>query len=185
MDRDKLVFVVVDVQEKLLGAIYNKEGVVRSCIQLMRLAEVLKIPVILTEQYPKGLGPTVKEVIKTYEEVETEKYKVEKTTFSCVREPAFTDILSSKHRQGRVQVVLCGIEAHICVCQTALDLKNYGYKVFVVSDGTGSRRREDHESILNYFLFKGVEVVPTETVIFSLLERAGTPEFKAMLPYVK
>ena len=121
MDRERLLLVVVDIQEKLLPVIYNREEVVSSSQKLMRIADICGIPVVLTEQYPKGLGKTVPEIKEVFDALGTEKHLVEKITFSCVGEPKFTDILSLKRKQGRSCVVVCGIEAHICVYQTVRD----------------------------------------------------------------
>ena len=185
MRKESLVLVVVDIQEKLLPSIYNADEVVANSNKAMRLCDIYGIPVILTEQYPKGLGRTVDEVLEVFNSLGVDKYKVEKMTFSCAREPSFTDILSQEHKKGRLEVVLTGIEAHICVYQTAMDLKDLGYKVYLLSDATGSRKRENHTVILDHLRSKGVEVIPTETFIFQILERAGTEEFKRMLPYLK
>ena len=185
MRRESVVLVVVDIQEKLLPAIHNKENVVENSVKLLRLADVMETPVILTEQYPKGLGRTVDEVAQVFEEIGAPKHRVEKVTFSCAKEPGFSTVLSDYGKEGRRDVVLCGIEAHICVYQTAMDLKEMGYRVILASDATGSRKKSNYKQILRYLTARGVEVVPTETVIFQLLERAGTEEFKRMLPYLK
>ncbi len=185
MRKDALLLVVVDIQEKLLPAIFNKEQVVKNATLLMKMAELFKIPVILTEQYPKGLGKTVPEIQKAYDELDTEKKYVEKMTFSCAREAEFSTYLSEKHKNGITKVLLTGIEAHICVYQTAMDLMDLGYKVYLASDAVGSRREDAYRQILCHLRTKGVEVLPSETILFSLLERAGTEEFKKMLPYLK
>ncbi len=185
MRREALILVVVDLQEKLIPVIYNRDEVVENTKKLLKLAEVFSIPVILTEQYPKGLGRTIPEVEDLYNEIKTDKVKIEKLTFSCVREPSFTDLLSAKRKEGRGEVVVCGIEAHICVYQTCMDLKDMGYKVYLAGDAVGSRKEFNHRLILNYLVSRDIEVVPTETLIFELLERSDTPEFKSMLPYLK
>lgn len=115
----------------------------------------------------------------------TSKAFFEKMTFSCARDNGFSSYLSEKHKEGYTQILLTGIESHICVYQTAMDLLHLGYKVFIASDAVGSRKESNYRDILDYFRLKGVEVLPTETIVFQLLEKAGTEEFKKMLPFLK
>jgi nicotinamidase-related amidase len=185
MKKDALILVVIDIQEKLLPAIFNKESVVKNTRTLIHLADLFGLPVVLTEQYPKGLGHTVPEIKEAYDSVSVPKAFFEKMTFSCARNSEFSSYLSERHKEGYTQILLTGIEAHICVYQTAMDLLHLGYKVFVASDAVGSRKEDNYRDILDYFRIKGVEVLPTETIVFQLLERAGTEEFKKMLPFLK
>ncbi len=184
-ERNRTFLVIIDVQERLLPAIYNKDQVVENSVKLIKLAETLKLPVVVTEQYPKGLGNTVKEIEKALNSDLDFRGKIEKITFSCVREPKFTDTLAELKKQGYDEPLICGIEAHICVYQTVMDLLERGYTVHLASDAIGSRREENHMQILNLLLAAGANVKPTETIIFELLVASGTLEFKNMLPYLK
>jgi nicotinamidase-related amidase len=182
VDRDRSVLVVVDVQERLAAVMPRRGGVAATSSRLVRTADVLGIPVVVTRQYPKGLGDTVPEVASAVDELETPAPVVDKTTFCCSDEPAFDAVLDEI---GREQVVLVGMETHICVTQTALALRAAGRPVFVVADGVCSRDDRDHEVALARLRAAGVVVATSESVMYEALGRAGTPEFKAVLEIVK
>ncbi|NPA15069.1 MAG: isochorismatase family protein [Deferribacteres bacterium] len=185
-ERNRAFIVVIDIQEKLLPAIYNEKQVVENTVKLVKLAETLKLPVVVTEQYPKGLGKTVEDVDKLFESNTLDfRGRVEKMTFSCMREPEFTDVLAKLKKQGYDEPIICGIEAHICVYQTVMDLMERGYTVHLASDAVGSRSERNHMQVLDLMLAAGANVKPTETIVFELLIESGTPEFKSMLPYLK
>ena len=186
VDKNSAFLVVVDIQEKLIPAIYNKEDVIENTKKLLKLAEIYKIPVIITEQYPKGLGKTVDEIEKAISSKHYFLGKIEKMTFSCCRETEFCKVLERLKKEGYTIPIICGIEAHICVYQTIADLMNMGYtEINLISDAIGSRKEENHRIIMDLLIQKGVLVKPTETVIFEVLEASGTPQFKEMLPYLK
>ena len=182
VDRDRSVLVVVDVQERLAAVMPRRDEVSATSSRLVRTADVLGIPVAVTRQYPKGLGDTVPEVVSALEELEVAAPVVDKTTFCCSDEPAFTAVLDEI---GREQVLLVGMETHICVTQTALALKAVGRGVFVVADGVCSRDDRDHEVALARLRAAGVVVATSESVMYEALGRAGTPEFKRVLEIVK
>jgi nicotinamidase-related amidase len=166
LSRERAALVVVDVQEGFRG--YDTfEQVAGACAKLVEGARILGVPVLATEQYPKGLGHTAPEVGLG------EQHAVEKTVFSAARAEGF-DL------QGRRQVVVCGIEAHVCVSQTVLDLLDTGLEVHVPADAVGSRHRSDYEIGLRRMDDAGAQLGSVESVLFELLERAGTPEFKAV-----
>ncbi len=170
--------VVVDIQERLLAAIHEKQRVLDNAVRLVRGAHALAIPTTFTEQYRKGLGPTAPELVaasKTFS-------PIEKMTFSACGEPGFLNELSG---QGSTDIVLCGIEAHVCVTQTCLDLLDRGLRVFVVADAVSSRTPENHRAGLDRMRAAGALLVSTEMVLFELLDRAGTDEFKQILNLVK
>lgn len=172
------VFVMIDIQEKLLPAMSCKETVLAESLRLLRSAEVLKIPVIATEQYPKGLGATVEQLRRFL----NSDMILPKTTFSCWGAEGFEELLL---RQNRRQVVIFGIETHICVFSTAMELRRRGCQTVVAESACSSRKREHHELAVRNLLAAGVSVLPAETVIYQLLGRAGTPEFKTLLPLFK
>lgn len=172
------VFVMVDMQCALAEAMARRAAVVGTAALLARAARILGVPVLVTRQYPRGLGDTVPEFAAVLGEHEP----IDKVTFSCLAEPAFRERLESP---GRRQVVLAGMETHICISQTALALVAEGYEVFVAADAVCSRRDADHEVALARLRAAGVQVTVAESVIYEALGRAGTPEFKAILELVK
>jgi nicotinamidase-related amidase len=181
---DQLVVVVVDVQDRLAAVMHRRDAVVRVASTLVRAAGVLRAPVIVTRQYPKGLGEVVPELVAVLDRVarETAVTTVDKMDFDCMAEPAFRDALAAA---GRTHVAVVGMETHICVTQTAFALDSDGLVPHVVADATCSRRDEDREVALARMSAAGVDVLPSESVIYEALGRAGTPQFRAMLEVVK
>jgi nicotinamidase-related amidase len=173
LQKSKSCLVIIDVQEKLTPHVIHAETVIKQCAWLMRLANELGIPVMVSEQYPSGLGKTVKDLHQWILDIET----ISKVHFSCYREPNF---LQQWHALERTQVVIAGIETHVCVLQTALDMNAAGIDVFVVVQATSSRDAQDHESALARMIQAGIQLVTPEMVLFEWLEQAGTPEFKAV-----
>jgi nicotinamidase-related amidase len=165
--RDRAALVVVDVQEGFRPYDTFAE-VARQCGRMVEGAGILDVPVVATEQYPKGLGATVPEV-----GLPDDVHRIEKTVFSAARADGF-DLA------GRDQVVVCGIEAHVCVMQTALDLLDRGAEVHVVADAVGSRHAQDREVGLHRLDRAGATLTTVEAALLELCERAGTPEFKAV-----
>jgi len=179
LECDESVLCIVDIQEKLAARMEEKEGVIESARMLTLAARRLGVPILATEQYPRGLGPTVMELTIALEDAYA---PVEKICFGCGAEPKFLEQLKSRKRK---QVVLCGMETHVCVLQTGLELLNRGYKVQVVADATCSRRPAHKEIALGQMRQMGVIVTSAEAVVFQWLEKAGTEEFKDLLPLFK
>lgn len=169
---------VVDIQERLLPAISGKERVVENSLRLIRGAAILGLPIFATEQYRKGIGPTVPEVAAAIPGFAP----LEKITFSACGADGLMEALQAK---GVVDVLLCGVEAHVCVCQTCLDLLEKGLRPFVVADAVSSRTLDNHQLGVERMREAGAVVVSTEMALFELLERAGTDEFKRILALVK
>lgn len=166
LSRQRAGLLVVDVQEGFRG--YETfQQVAGACAKLVQAARILEVPALVSEQYPKGLGSTAPEV-----GLEDEP-RIEKTVFSAVRAEGF-DL------SGREQAIVCGIEAHVCVSQTVHDLLAAGVEVHVPADAVGSRHPLDYERGLERMERAGAVVSTVESVLFELLERAGTPEFKAV-----
>lgn len=178
VSRDDAVLVLIDLQCALADVMLRRDPVVATASLLARVANALGMPVVVTRQYPRGLGETVPEIIEAAGPHEP----VDKVSFSCLDEPAFRSRLESL---GRRQIVLAGMETHICVVQTALALIDQGFAVFVAADATCSRRDRDHDLALERLRASGAVVVTAESVIYEALGRAGTPEFKAVLEFVK
>ncbi len=167
---------VIDIQDRLIGAIDGGERVVWNASRLIRAANLLKIPVWATEQYPRGLGPTVASLAATL------PAPLPKTTFHALGAAGLRDSL----RDADVaHLTLTGIEAHVCVAQTALELNGIGYRVQVVADAVGSRSTLDFEVALRRLAAEGVTITTTEAVLFEWTERSDRPEFKAISALVK
>jgi nicotinamidase-related amidase len=178
IQRPQAALVVVDIQERLLPAIFEREGVVRNAVRLIQGAGVLKVPVFASEQYRKGLGATVPEVAEAIAGFAP----MEKMTFSAARIDGFGRTLK---RQKLSDLLLCGIETHVCVSQTCLDFLDAGFRVFVAADAVSSRTSENHRLGLDRMREAGAALVSTEMALFELLEQAGTEEFKQILALVR
>jgi nicotinamidase-related amidase len=164
LEREKTALVVVDVQEGFRSyAMFD--AVASACAKLVQGARILQVPSLVSEQYPKGLGHTALEVDLQDEPV------IEKSVFSAARAEGF-------ELEGRTQAIVCGIETHVCVSQTVHDLIDRGIEVHVPADAVGSRHQVDYERGLERLQRAGAVVSTVEAVLFELLERAGTPEFK-------
>jgi nicotinamidase-related amidase len=166
LERNRATLIVVDVQEGF-RPYASFAGVADACSKLVQAARILHVPRVVSEQYPKGLGHTAPEV-----GLEDEKV-IEKSVFSAARAEGF-DL------KDRDQAIVCGIETHVCVSQTVQDLLEHGVEVYVPADAVGSRHGIDYERGLERLERAGAVVTTTEAALFELLERAGTPEFKAV-----
>lgn len=175
INADRAALVVVDVQEAFRPSVANFERVARASGVLVQAAREVGVPVIVTEQYPKGLGHTVAEVASHLPEG-TEP--IEKLTFSAASADGF-DLA------GREQAIVCGIETHVCVSHTVLDLLEAGTEVHVVTDAVGSRAEANRELGLRKLERAGAVLTSVETVVFELVREAGTPQFKALQGLVK
>ena len=172
--------IVIDMQERLVPAMQAPARTIRNARVLITAARELAVPVLLTEQYPQGLGPTVPELARAA--AEANAAILPKMHFSCMEDPGFAAAFKAT---GRRQAVIAGMEAHICVMQTAVSLMDQGYEVFVVTDATSSRTLESEKACLDRLQASGAGIVTTEMVVFEWLGRAGTPAFKALLPLIK
>jgi len=176
--RANAALAVIDIQERLLPMIFEGERVVRNTVRLIKGARVLGIPVLVTEQYKKGLGATTPAVAAEIADLPL----MEKIAFSACGAAGFDRALKKKKVSD---VILCGIEAHVCVSQTCLNLLEKGFRVFVVVDAMSSRTTDNHFIAVERMRDAGGVVVSTEMVLFELLEKAGTDEFKQILALVK
>jgi nicotinamidase-related amidase len=181
LDAGKSSLLLIDVQERLLPAMHSPELVVRHAAILLNAAATLQVPVTVSEQYPRGLGHTVPELIAPDANV----WRFEKLAFSCWRDRPLANHLIGLHEAGRPQVILAGIEAHVCVLQSAIDLVMAGFAVFAVADAMSSRRPSSAEVACERMRANGVQVITTEMAVFELLGQAGTPVFKALSALVK
>lgn len=164
---------VVDVQEKLVPAVGEPEKLVANCAWLMGVASMLEVPLLVSEQYPAGLGRTV----ATLRSLAPEDAWMEKVHFSCAEAPSCRARIEAV---GRTQMVVAGIEAHVCVLQTALGLLQARKEVFVVADAVSSRRSLDAEVALARMRATGVQVITKEMVLFEWAHQAVTAQFRAL-----
>ena len=178
LNQEDTVLLVIDIQEKLINATFNKEIIEAKSKILANVANILKIPTILTEQYPKGLGNTIRAIKSALNEYEV----FEKTDFNALTDNKLVEYLE---RLKCKQVVVIGIETHICVHQTVDALLKKGYEVAVVLDACGSRKDYEHNYALNYMKNSGAKIKTTEMAIFELLKTAKHPNFKEIQGYVK
>ena len=176
--KDEVALVLIDIQDKLAAAMKKKEAVVANCLHLVELARLLEIPILVTEQYPRGLGPTLEELRTALPHYEP----FEKTAFDCCREIGFIEKVSAT---GRQKILLTGMEAHICVLQTSLGLLQAGYTVQVVQDAVCSRTKDNFRIGIEWLRQAGAVVTGTETVLFQLLEKAGGEAFKVISKRIK
>jgi nicotinamidase-related amidase len=173
IERDRSLLLMVDVQERLLPAMAAPDRVLANCAVLLKAAARLGVPVLASEQYPKGLGPTVADLRALVPAAAL----FDKLAFSCTGDPQLAARLAAA---GRDQVVICGIEAHVCVLQTALGTQAAGLAPIVVRDATSSRQPESKQAAFDRLRDNRVETATTEMVLFEWLGRAGTEEFREL-----
>jgi nicotinamidase-related amidase len=180
LEADQCALIVIDIQEKLLPPIFQKEQLIRNSQLLIRLAGILKIPALVTTQYAQGLGNTVPEIASLLPDA----HAINKLVFSCFGSDIFCSML--KRLPGsRNTVLLCGMESHICVAQTALAALHEGYLVHVASDAVSSRTELNWKIGLERMRASGAILSSTEMIIYELLRGSGTQAFKEMLRYLK
>lgn len=175
---DSLVL-IIDVQEKLLNAVFNKASLEKRAEIIAGAAKILEIPVVVTEQYPKGLGATVEGLKKTLAE-DTQYF--EKTAFSALENQ---EVLEALKKSGKKQVVIFGIETHICVSQTTNALINEGFEVSVIRDACGSRAELEYSAGINRMKDNGAHILTTEIALFEWLKSAKHPNFKEVQTLIK
>ena len=165
---------IVDVQERLIDHIHESERVVRNCRRLVEGAGILDVPATATEQYPKGLGGTVQKLAELLDD------RPEKLRFSCAEVLGWqhSNSTSDRSESTQNQIVVAGIESHVCVQQTVLDMISAGFRLFVPADAVSSRNPLDYEIALRRMADAGATITTTESVLFEWCEVAGTPEFK-------
>ena len=185
VERGRFVLVIIDVQERLAAVMSDRDRLLVRVPQLVRLASLLGVPIIVTRQYPRGLGdtePIIAAAVSAAEATGAAVSYVDKTSFCACGEPEF---LSALEATGRDQVIIAGMETHICVVQTALELLNQGHRVQVVADATCSRDPKIHEVALDRLRSAGIVVTATESVLYEGVGVADSDEFRALLEIVK
>lgn len=172
------LLLVVDIQQKLAPAIHDSERVTANSVRLLEGARQLGVPAFVSEQYVKGLGPSL-EAIRS---AAVDARFFEKTHFSCAAEPGVIDLLRAAKRP---QVLLTGTETHVCVLQTAFGLLAAGFEVYLVADAASSRTPANHNAAIERLRAGGVHIVTSEMVLFEWLHQAGTADFRQLLPLIK
>jgi len=169
---------IIDIQERLFPAMYEKETLLRNCQILIQGLTKIKIPLLVTQQYTKGLGETVSEI----KSVISDFSFVEKRNFSCCDEPV---AMQKLNETGTKNIIICGIESHVCVLQTAVDLKEAGFNPIVVMDCVSSRSRENIEMARERFRYEAIMMTSCESILFELTRSSAATEFKAVSKLVK
>jgi nicotinamidase-related amidase len=177
LNSEQALFLVIDLQEKLMKAMEHAEKVYKNTRIMLGVCLQLKIPAVVTEQYPKGLGRTVQGIAEKL----GEHLLLEKTSFSAVTKETLEQLQSF----GRRQLLVVGSETHVCVFQTVRDLLAAGFEVYLLQDAVCSRRKDNYKNGLQLMREEGAVITDTETAVFDLLKVAGTPDFKAIHPLIK
>ncbi|HSW55508.1 MAG TPA: isochorismatase family protein [Ignavibacteriaceae bacterium] len=175
---EKTGLLIIDIQERILPVINNHQIVVDNTLKLIKGFKVLGLPIYFTEQYPKGLGPTAKVILDELAEIKP----FDKMSFSC---SGAGDLFEDFQKKNLSQIVVCGIEAHVCVQQTVLDLVENNIQVNLAADAVSSRKEIDYRTALERMRNHNVEVTTTESILFELLNICGTPQFKEISKLVK
>lgn len=176
--KENTVALIIDIQERLVPAMFEKDVLIKNCSILIRGLLVSAIPMTVTQQYTKGLGDTVDEI----KAVIPDFSYIEKRDFSCCDEPSVIERLESLNKKN---IVICGIESHVCVLQTAVDLKAAGFNPVVVMDCVSSRTPQSIEMAKERFRHEGIMMTSYESILFELTRSSASPEFKAISALVK
>jgi nicotinamidase-related amidase len=183
LDSNRSVVAVIDLQGKLMDMIVRPALLLESSVRLLKLADLFQVPVVMTEQYPKGIGPTHPRVREAFDALSTPKRFMEKTSFGCVGDPAFEPLLKEV-RPGltpdKLQVVVAGIEAHVCVMATVIELRRLGYQVHVCWECVSGRGEEYRDWALKRMAQAGAVITNHESVAFEWARDKNHPSFKAM-----
>jgi nicotinamidase-related amidase len=178
LEKHRTALVVVDIQERFRGLIHDQQQLLKGCGRLIRAFGELELPVVVTEHYSRGLGVTMPEIRASLGGVEP----IEKIHFSCDGNSEFRAAIDGLNRD---QIVLCGIETHVCIYQTARDLMDRGRQVAVAADAVSSQKPTDRQIGLEHMRRIGVQVMNVEMILFEILREAKTPDFKAIAPILK
>lgn len=178
ISREQTACLVIDIQERLVPVMYEKEALIKSSGILIQGLQALGIPMLITQQYTKGLGHTVPEISSLVNDFSF----IEKRDFSCCGEP---EVMMQLNMTGAKNIIVCGIESHVCILQTVLDLKENGFNPVVVTDAISSRKPFSIETAKERFRFEGVMMTSVESLLFELTRSSAAPEFKIISKLVK
>jgi nicotinamidase-related amidase len=176
--RQNTIGLVIDIQERLVPVMEENEQFIENCSKLIQGLQILGLPILVTQQYTKGLGETIDEIKALIPDFQ----HIEKKDFSCLDEPVFAEKLALS---GAKNVIICGIESHVCVLQTAIDLKEAGYNPVVVFDCVSSRSFDNVDLAAERFRYEGILMTSFESILFELTRSAGSPGFKEISKLVK
>jgi len=176
--KEHTIGLVIDIQERLVPVMEENELLIENCQKLIRGLQILGLPLLVTQQYTKGLGETVEEIKSVINDFQY----IEKKDFSCFDEPVFAEKLALS---GAKNVIICGIESHVCVLQTAIDLKEAGYNPIMVFDCVSSRSFDNVDLAAERFRYEGIMMTSLESILFELTRSAGDPGFKEISKLVK
>lgn len=178
--RNHTALLIIDMQDRLLPSIDGCGAITEAAGLLVRASAVFGLPALVTEQYPKGIGHTVDVLAEPLDALGAQR--LAKTTFSCCGDAT---VMQQLHALDRTQIVVAGVEAHVCVLQSVLDLQGRGFAVSVCADAVGSRRPADYTAALERLRHCGVSVTTVESALFELCKECGTAEFKSMIDLIK
>lgn len=178
VNKERAALLVVDIQEKILAVMSEPDRVVENSVKLIKGFHALHRPIFATEQYPEALGQTVEKVQKALKKTPVEV----KSTFSCC---GIQDLVLSLRKQMIDQIVLCGIETHVCVSQTAFDLAHADLSVYICQDAVSSRKEIDYQAALHRMALHGITVTTSEAVLFEMVENTESEVFKPILKIIK
>ena len=179
LENTDCILLIIDLQEKLLKKIKKRNTLIRNTIKLIKTFQIFGLPIIVTEQYPKGLGLTDKKIKSSFDKF----LPIEKTSFSCMRQ---TNVYKKIQSYEKKQLIICGIESHICVLQTAFDLVNLDFFPYIVTDAVSTIKEENNFSAMQRLQQqKNTSLVTTEMVIFELLKNSKNPHFKSINNFLK
>ena len=179
IDRNDSTLLLIDLQEKLIKKIFDFKSIISHSKKIVDVFSFLKLPIVYSEQYPNGLGKTINPIDDKLKKIKA--FKIEKTTFSCI-----SDMNDNEIRKifPKNQIIICGIETHICILQTSIDLYNKGYEVFVIEEAVGSRD-ERHKSLAIERLMKcGISLINFEMLVFELIRDSKDESFKELSKYI-
>jgi len=180
IDCKKSLLVVIDIQEKFRPVLFNTDELISNVIKLVKVFQLLKIPVLVCEQYPKGLGKTMKEIKEELKEFDY----VEKVSFNCFLNSDFIDLLENKF-SDKNQLIICGIEAHVCVIQTVLNALSKNYEVHLVANAVSSRRKMDCDIALRRMELEGAKLSSLEMVVFQMIKDSKDKHFKEISQIIR
>ena len=179
IDRNDSTLLLIDIQEKLIKKIFDFKSVIDYSKKLVDIFSFLKIPIIYSEQYPNGLGKTINQIDEKLKKIKA--LKIEKTTFSCISKKNDAEIRKIFPKN---QIIICGIETHICILQTSIDLYNKGYEVFVIAEAVSSRDERHKKLAFDRLNRNGISLINFEMLIFELIRDSKDKSFKELSKYI-
>lgn len=179
IDRNDSILLLIDIQEKLIKKIFDFKNIIYNSKKIIDIFSFLGLPVVYTEQYPNGLGNTINPMGEKLKKIKA--LKIEKTTFSCISNKKDAEIRKIFPRN---QIIICGIEAHICILQTSIDLYDKGYEVFVIDEAVGSRNERHKDIAFNRLIKYGISLINFEMLLFELIRDSKDKSFKELSKYI-